>query len=233
MPALVAVLAACAGRAPAPPAPAPATPRIVDRPISFSERRQAMMLEYIREHYGLMPEDIRITPKIIVLHWTAVDDLEGSFRAFDRETLAGRPNLAAAGDVNVSIQFLVGKDGTIYRLMPETWMARHVIGLNYDAIGVENVGTGGRDSDNLTDAQIEANIALVRYLAEKYPTIEYLIGHHEYKAFEGHPLWRELDDGYRTSKIDPGDRFMSAVRAGVADLDLKGVGDVRREVAAR
>ena len=101
-------------------------------------------------------------------------------------------------------------------------MARHVIGLNHVAIGVENVGTGTPTSDTLTDAQIEANARLVRYLAEKYPTIEYLIGHHEYQAFEGHPLWKELDDGYRTEKIDQGDRFMSAVRARVADLGLRG-----------
>ena len=32
----------------------------------------------------------------------------------------------------------VDRDGTICRLMPETWMARHVIGLNYSAIGIEN-----------------------------------------------------------------------------------------------
>ncbi|MGH7482008.1 MAG: N-acetylmuramoyl-L-alanine amidase, partial [Longimicrobiales bacterium] len=102
-----------------------------------------------------------------------------------------------------------------------TWMARHVIGLNHVAIGVENVG--GEDGvDNLTDAQIEANIRLVRYLAARYPTIEYLIGHSEYRAFEDHPLWRELDADYRTTKIDPGQRFMDAVRRGVADLDLEG-----------
>jgi N-acetyl-anhydromuramyl-L-alanine amidase AmpD len=95
-----------------------------------------------------------------------------------------------------------------------------VIGLNYDAIGVENVG--GADGDNLTDAQIEANAQLARYLAKKYDTIEYLIGHHEYQRFERHPLWRERDASYRTTKIDPGERFMSRVRARVADLGLKG-----------
>src|SRR5690606_2251200 len=109
----------------------------------------------------------------IVLHWTAIEDFESSFRTFDSETLSGRPDLAGSGDVNVSIQFLVDRDGTIYRLMPETWMARHVIGLNYVAIGVENVGTGTPNTDTLTDAQIAANIDLVRYLAGKYPTIEY------------------------------------------------------------
>jgi N-acetyl-anhydromuramyl-L-alanine amidase AmpD len=206
----VTLLTACASRA----------PHIVDRPISFSAQRTEMTRTYIEQQYGLKPADITITPRMIVLHWTAIRDLEGSFRAFDRETLAGRPELASAGQVNVSIHFLVDLDGTIYRLMPETWMARHVIGLNYDAIGVENVG--GADGDNLTDAQIEANAQLARYLAKKYDTIEYLIGHHEYQRFERHPLWRERDASYRTTKIDPGERFMSRVRARVADLGLKG-----------
>lgn len=222
---LAATLAATAcSRAPAPVAPAPlAESAIVDRPISFSEARHEGTLDYIREHYGIDADHIGITPRMIVLHWTAIDDLEGSFRAFDPETLGGsRPDLEGAGDVNVSIQFLVGKDGTVYRLMPENWMARHVIGLNYEAIGVENVGTGTRESSTLTEDQVAANIALVRYLVAKYPTIEYLIGHHEYTAFEDHPLWRELDPEYRTSKIDPGEAFMSKVRAGVAELGLEG-----------
>jgi N-acetyl-anhydromuramyl-L-alanine amidase AmpD len=197
-------------------------PRIVDRPIPFSEQRKELTRSYITAHYGMTPRDITIVPRMVVLHWTAIDGLEGSFRAFSSETLAGsRPELAGAGDVNVSIQFLIDQDGTIYRLMPENWMARHVIGLNYDAIGVENVG--GASGDNLTDAQVAANIALVKYLKQKYPTIEYLIGHHEYQKFDGHPLWREKDTSYRTAKQDPGDRFMNAVRTGVRALRLRGV----------
>jgi hypothetical protein len=72
----------------------------------------------INEQYGLTPVDIAITPRMVVLHWTAIDDLEGSFRAFDRETLAGRPELPGGGGAN----------------------------------GV----------DNLADAQVAANIRLVR-----------------------------------------------------------------------
>lgn len=195
---------------------------IHDRPISFSEQRQEATLAYIEEHYGKQPDDISIEPEVIVLHWTAIEGLEASFRAFDAETLEGsRPDLVAAGQVNVSIQFLVDQDGMVYRLMHETWMARHVIGLNYSAIGVENVG-GGDSVDNMTDQQIAANIDLVRYLVKKYPTIQYLIGHSEYRQFEGHPLWLERDEGYRTEKVDPGERFMSAVRKGIADLELNG-----------
>jgi N-acetyl-anhydromuramyl-L-alanine amidase AmpD len=208
-------------------------PRIQDRPISFSEARHEATLAYIADHYGKQPSDISIEPRIIVLHWTAIDDYEESFETFDREELAGtRPDLAAAGQLNVSIQFLVGRDGTVYRLMPETWMARHVIGLNYSAIGVENVG-GGDSVDNLTDAQIQANIRLVRYLAKGYPSIEYLIGHMEYRQFEDHPLWLEIDPGYRTEKVDPGDRFMTAVRDAVADLGLKGPAEIQAKKQAR
>lgn len=198
------------------------TPRIHDRPISFSAGRVDATLRYVADHYGLHPEDISIVPRIIVLHWTAIDDFEESFAAFDPETLGGsRPGLGGADEVNVSIQFLVDRDGTISRLMPETWMARHVIGLNWSAIGVENVGGGG-GVDNLTDAQIAADIRLVRYLVRRYPTIRYLIGHMEYRRFEGSPLWLEVDPGYRTDKIDPGVRFMRAVRGGVSDLGLEG-----------
>jgi len=205
------------------------SPGIHDRPIPFSIERQEATLDYIAEHYDKHPPDISIEPTIIVLHWTAIPDLASSFEAFEPEQLPGsRPDLADAGQVNVSIQFLVDRDGTIYRLMPETWMARHTIGLNYNSIGVENVG--GADSvDNMTDAQIEANIHLVRYLAKKYTSIDYLIGHSEYREFEGHPLWLELDDSYRTDKVDPGDRFMTAVRKAVAHLDLKGPEEIRAE----
>lgn len=203
--------------------------KIRDTPISFSEERIKMTREYILNHYGLAVEHIEIEPKIIVLHWTAIDDFERTFAVFDRETLdESRPELQSAGQVNVSIQFVVDRDGTIHRLMPETWMARHCIGLNYSAIGIENVG-GSNGIDNLTRAQTRADIALIRYLKKKYPSIAYLIGHHEYREFEGHPLWLEKNEGYRTEKIDPGDRFMRAVREGVADLQLKGISEIRAE----
>jgi hypothetical protein len=202
---------------------------VVDRPIPFSQERVAMTRAYIRAHYGLEVPDIRIVPRIIVLHWTAVPTLEGSFGAFRAETVPGsRADIAGAGEVNVSTHFLIDRDGTIYRLMPETWMARHVIGLNYEAIGVENVGGAGGEED-LTGAQVAANIHLVRYLTRTYPSIEYLIGHSEYRELEGHPLWRERDPDYRTEKVDPGPRFLSAVREGIRSTRLKGVEEIRWE----
>ena len=63
--------------------------------------------------------------------------------------------------------------------MSENWMARHVIGLNYSSIGVENVGGKGNKVDDLTKAQRQANLDLIRYLRYKYPSMQYLIGHNE------------------------------------------------------
>src|SRR5688572_9170712 len=203
--------------------------RIVDRPVPFGEDRIQLTREYARDHYGLDVAGIEITPRIIVLHWTAGRSFEGDFRTFSPSTLRGsRPDLRKASELNVGIHFLVDRDGKIYRLMPETWMARHVIGLNYHAIGVENVG-GMRGVDDLTPEQRAANIWLVRYLAKKYPTIEYLIGHHEYRLFEGHRLWLERDSTYRTAKSDPGAAFMGAIRAAVAELGLKGPDEITAE----
>ncbi|MFT5143761.1 MAG: N-acetyl-anhydromuramyl-L-alanine amidase AmpD [Rhodothermales bacterium] len=200
---------------------------LIERPIPFTDARIAGTRAYATARYGL--ESHRITPRIIVLHWTAIPTLEDSYGAFVPETLPGaRGDIAVAGAVNVSIQFLVDQDGSTFRLMPETWMARHVIGLNHAALGVENVG-GDDGVDDLTDDQLTANVALIEYLVEKYPTIQYLIGHHEYRLFEQHPLWLESDPGYRTEKSDPGDRFMRLVRQRVAPLGLKGPAEIRAE----
>ena len=193
--------------------------RIVDKPIIFDKQRKQLTLEYLKERYGLEQDEPIIIPKMIVLHWTAIPTLEKSFNAFKEATLPNwRPEIKSVSGLNVSSQFLVDQDGTIYRLMPETTMARHVIGLNHCAIGVENVG-GTKDTP-LTEDQLEANIWLVSYLSKKYD-IDYVIGHYQYTHFEGHELWLEKDDGYRTKKTDPGEGFLSRVLEATRHLSFK------------
>ena len=195
------------------------TKKIVDRPIVFNEQRMQLTSEYMKNRYGLEREQPIIDPKMIVLHWTAIPTLEGSFDAFKEPTLPNwRPDINSVSGLNVSTHFLVDQDGTIYRLMPENIMGRHVIGLNHTALGVENVG--GTSETPLTEAQLQANIWLVRHLAKKYD-IEYVIGHYEYTHFEGHPLWLEVDNSYRTIKTDPGNDFMEKVRAATQNLNFK------------
>lgn len=201
-------------------APTRAQPRIVDRPIQFGAERKRLTIDYIRKHYGLEVENVTIVPRAIVVHWTGTASLRAVWNGFNRvHARRSRKHLIRGGRVNVSAHFIVGRDGTIYRLMPETWMARHCIGLNYDSIGIENVGDGKRHP--LTRAQLHANAALVRYLARKYPRIRYLLGHMEWKRFEGAPFFRERDPTYRNAKADPGRRFMRRLRARVRQLELR------------
>lgn len=194
--------------------------KIIDRPIIYDSIRKALSIQYLKERHRLIQTEPTLTPKMIVSHWTAIPTLEGSFNAFNPVTLKGRKELIQASPLNVSIHFLVDRDGTIYRLMPENMMARHVIGLNWCALGIENVGDGNKFP--LTEAQLKANIFIVKYLKKKYPTIEYLIGHLEYTSFQNTPLWKETDPNYRTGKDDPGIDFMKKLRKGVQKLNLKG-----------
>jgi N-acetyl-anhydromuramyl-L-alanine amidase AmpD len=170
---------------------------------------------------------IAFTPRMIVVHYTAIPSLAGTLAAFaPLEIDAGRELVAANGRLNVGIQFVVDRDGAIYALYPETAIARHVIGLNPVAIGIENVGDtdlGDRRPGRtpLTEAQVRADAALIRYLVAAHPTIEYVIGHQEYRDVEtphhpAHALFREAVPGYRTEKTDPGRRFLRRLRRELA-----------------
>lgn len=195
-----------------------ATDKIIDKPITFDAERKQLSLAYLANRYGLAQTEPSIVPKMIVLHWTVIPTFDASFDTFNPSALPDRPDIKAASALNVSAQFMVDRDGSIYRLLPETIMARHVIGLNHCAIGIENVG--GTAALPLTAEQLKANIWLVNYLADKY-AIEYLIGHYEYTQFEGHELWLEKDAGYRTEKTDPGVDFMKKVRQATTEHNFK------------
>ncbi|HET9989574.1 MAG TPA: peptidoglycan recognition family protein, partial [Kofleriaceae bacterium] len=165
--------------------------------------------------------DLVIAPRVIVLHYTSGSSAKATRAYFDNVRIeAERTQLARGGAVNVSAHFLVDRDGTIYRLQPETRYARHCIGLNHIAIGIENVGD--EDVHPLTDAQVEADAALVRELAARFP-ITRLLGHYEVMKLRADPQFVELDPTYKNDKPDPGARFMARVRERVADLDLRGL----------
>lgn len=191
--------------------------RIFEKPIIFDEERERLSLEYLKNRHGIEKETATILPTMVVVHWTAVYSLESTFDVFNPVHLGGRPELTSASNLNVSAHFLVDRDGTIFRLLPDTTFARHTIGLNYTAIGIENIG--GPEAP-LTKAQVKANADLIRYLNKKYK-LTYVIGHHEYYAFQGTPLWKESDPNYLTQKQDPGPKFMKKLRKKLADLNFK------------
>jgi N-acetylmuramoyl-L-alanine amidase len=201
-----------------PLAPRPAY--LVERPLPGQEERTALMADYLRRHAvtGLNPGDVTlITPKVIVLHWTAGPTSESAWSTFAPARIHGRPDIAAAGAVNVASHYLVDRDGTAYELLDPRRAARHTIGLNHLAIGIENVGDGDRWP--LTAEQADMNARLVRWLVGCHP-ITHLIGHHEAAKMASHVYYQEADNRYVTSKTDPGDAFVDEVwhRAGMTRL---------------
>lgn len=191
--------------------------RILEKPVVIDQERIDLSLEYMRSRHGMDAQTPWIRPTMVVVHWTAVPTLEASYDVFKKTRLEGRADILAASTLNVAAQFLIDRDGTIFRLMPDTLFARHTIGLNHTAIGIENVGS---QREPLTRAQLRANEALIRYLA-RHHEIRYLIGHHEYPRFRGSHVWMETDPTYSTVKIDPGPTFMKRLRKRLADLDFK------------
>ncbi|MGL5741330.1 MAG: N-acetylmuramoyl-L-alanine amidase [Legionella sp.] len=189
------------------------TPQEIHKtPIQFNKERIALTRDYQLTHYGIDSQSIEIEPKMIVLHWTCISTFKATFRVFDPPTFPqNSPRIAELpGTLNVSSHFLVDRDGSIHQLMPENWMARHVIGLNHYAIGIENVG-GIDGKDDLTEEQVKANAFLVCYLKKKYPEIKYVIGHNDYLNFKNTALWLERDPDYQTYKNDPGPFFLNRV----------------------
>ena len=191
---------------------------IVDWPVPWPPVRERLMLEYRRLHSDPAATDLTIEPRMIVLHYTGGHSAKGTHGYFSRTRIEDeRATLRKGGEANVVSHFVIDRDGTIFRLIPETRMGRHAIGVNHTAIGVENVGD--EDRYPLTDAQLASNIALVRDLAARFP-IEKLVGHHEIAGLRGTPWYVERVRGYKNAKGDPGKRFMAAVRAGLGDSPL-------------
>jgi N-acetylmuramoyl-L-alanine amidase len=194
----------------------PVAPALKEYPI-LTERRQELTREYVRLHYGL--DTILLgEPQMIVVHYTAIAGLSASLGAFKPDLLgAGRTDIAGHGDVNVGIHYVVSRDGAVYRLLPEVIIARHTIGFNWCALGIE---LAAKNAAELTDAQLEATANLVAWIASRYPSIKYLIGHYEYmkKDLPHFTLYRELDRSYTpTVKTDPGEAFMVKLRRKLAD----------------
>jgi N-acetyl-anhydromuramyl-L-alanine amidase AmpD len=192
--------------------------QIIQLPINYSKERTELSIEYLKNRHGITQSTPTINPIMVILHFTDGGTIKSIQNYFNSPTIEDSRQLnKKVSALNVGSQFLIDRDGKIYQLMPDNYLARHTIGLNYCAIGVENIGS---EKNPLTEEQVIANANLVRYLSKKYK-IQYMIGHSEYIQFRNTPLWKENDPKYITYKSDPGKKFMEEVRKLTKDLNLK------------
>jgi N-acetylmuramoyl-L-alanine amidase len=191
---------------------------IIKKPITYNEERIKLSIDYLKNRHGLIQTTPTITPKIIVLHYTAGGTLKSNYNYFNNTKIENARGFNKNQSLlNVSAHYLIDRDGKIYQLIEDTLFARHTIGLNYCSIGIENIGS---KNEPLTDAQIASNSKLIKHLKKKF-NIEYVIGHSEYVKFRKTKLWKETNPNYFTGKEDPGNVFLQKVRNNIEDLKLK------------
>jgi N-acetylmuramoyl-L-alanine amidase len=184
-------------------------PHIVWKPIPYGPQRKAEMAAYAERHYGI--HSWRLQPKVIVEHFTGSDSFSSAWNAFAANT----PDGELGGLPGDCAHFIVDRDGTIYQLVRLTVMCRHTVGLNYAAIGIENVGTS--DGEILRDrAQLRASLALAAWLVGRFRIgIRNVIGHSESLSSPYHrelyaPWARQTHGDWRRADMDV---FRSKLRA--------------------
>lgn len=143
-------------------------------PIPYGAARRAQMASYSLRHYG---EDTYVlsNPKVIVEHYTETETAQEAYNTFAPDV----PDSEFHELPNTCAHFLVEGDGRIDQLVPLNLRCRHTTGLNWTAIGIENVGMS--DAQILGDrAQLRASLRLTRWLMCTYGiSLRNVIGHNE------------------------------------------------------
>jgi beta-N-acetylhexosaminidase len=155
--------------------PAP-KPKTVWTPIPFGTKRKAETVAYTRRHYGsfLGPTWRLEKPHVIVIHYTEAS-YGSTFNTFANDVPDSELHELPA----TSAHFVIDTDGTIHQLVSLGTIARHTVGLNWTAIGIEHVGFS--DAQVLGDRkQISASLHLVQWLRCRYGiAVKNVIGHNE------------------------------------------------------
>lgn len=149
-------------------------PRTVSWLIPFPASRRRETAAYAARHYGIDSWRIR-GPHVIVEHYTGSESLEGTRATFAADT----PDPELGELPGTCSHFLIGKDGTIYQLVPTGVMCRHTVGLNWTAIGIEHVGRS--DGEILRNGtQLRASLRLTLWLMRRFGIrLRDVIGHNE------------------------------------------------------
>jgi hypothetical protein len=143
-------------------------------PIPYGAARKREMAAYSLRHYG--EDSYRLSdPKVIVEHYTETATAQQAFNTFAPDV----PDSEFGELPNTCAHFLVERSGKIDQLVPLDLRCRHTVGLNWTAIGIENVGFSDLEIiENRT--QMNASLALTRWLRCSYKiALKNVIGHNE------------------------------------------------------
>ena len=164
--------------------------------------------------YEPLPYEARLDPReraqidLVVIHCTELPDLAMA-RRFGEEVLYEGSQTGNCG------HFYIDRDGSVHQYASIDRIAHHVRGHNARAIGVELVNRG-RYPDWLaahhqamdqpyTDAQVDALVALLRWLSLEVPSLRQIAGHEDLDTTTVPAT--DDPDVLVPRKRDPGPRF--------------------------
>jgi beta-N-acetylhexosaminidase len=132
------------------------------------------MARYSLRHYGEHTYELS-APKVIVEHYTETTTAQEAYNTFSPDV----PDSEFHELPNTCAHFLVEPNGRIDELVALSLRCRHTVGLNWTAIGIENVGLSDHEVlDRPT--QVSASLALTRWLRCRYAIpLKDVIGHNE------------------------------------------------------
>jgi len=164
-------------------------------PIPFGHDRKHQMANYSKRHYGERAWRLnRRQVRAVVLHYTAGSSYSSAWNTFasNAPALGERPGVCA--------QFIVDKDGTVYRLTSLKIRCRHAIGINHRSIGIEMVqqdlGDPVKTAEAILDRhrQVRPAVRLVAWLKQRYHVKRRdIIGHamvNDSHLFQERTSWR-------------------------------------------
>ncbi|MEA2897049.1 MAG: N-acetylmuramoyl-L-alanine amidase [Bradyrhizobium sp.] len=194
--------------------------KIWEKAITFNDERIKLTKDYVKKHYGVSLLEVQFVPSMLAVHASGTNDFQTYFEKVRLPALPPKDNADSNEDreLNASTHYVIDRDGKIYSLVKQFQIARHSIGLDRHAIGITAIGSSEQP---LTDDQVTATATLVRYLKEKFPSIEWVVGDAEISAFQRTQLWEETLPFKTDKKEDPGPEFMGKLRADLTNLQLK------------
>ena len=197
------------------PGPLLAPPPIIEDLIPFGLKRKQEMRRYALAHYGIDSYRL-IDPHLIIWHYTASTTFQSVYNTFASDV----PDVTYHELPQVCAHFVIETNGTIHELVPLEIMCRQVVGLNYTAIGIENVGLSDQQVME-NRAQFRAGLELTRWLrCREHIPVANVIGHNESLSS---PYYRELVPAFRgQTHLDFNRADMTVVRARVAQLACRG-----------
>jgi N-acetylmuramoyl-L-alanine amidase len=194
MVAIAAVIGAGTG-AGAGAAPPTATTTAVTKPpihkmlIPYPQKRKREMAGYSKRHYGQYKWRLN-NPQLIVEHYAEAGSISSIFNTFRTD----QPDVEFHELPNVCSHFAVSASGAVYKFVPPTIRCRHVVGLNYTAIGIEHVGFSDQDILN-RPAQLNGSLQLTQWLRCRFGLpVDQVIGHNESLSS---PFYKELDPRFK------------------------------------